>query len=130
VDRDPARLEVAAARVQADLRRTTGHPWRLTVSTDLVLTIADDRQIAQVQLDAEVDDVLLEGVTSDSLADELDIDADDAVAYQVSEGLIDLGVTWPLCPDHRRAMSVCSGLWFCEGEPYHDVADVGSLVAG
>ncbi|KQS66544.1 hypothetical protein [Modestobacter sp. Leaf380] len=83
-----------------------------------------------MELDAEVDEALVDGVSPASMNASLDADADDAVAYEVSEGLADLGVTWPVCPDHQRPMGVCSGLWFCEGKPYHDLADVGHLEAG
>jgi hypothetical protein len=41
-----------------------------------------------------------------------------------------LGATWPACPEHRRVIGACEGWWYCEGEPYHDVEEVGSLSDG
>jgi hypothetical protein len=66
------------------------------------------------------------GVT-DELGAGLDADADELLATEVAEALRSLGVTWPICAQHRRVMGACEGWWYCEGEPYHDVAEVGSL---
>jgi hypothetical protein len=103
------------------------------MGADYLLSITDGGLSARVQLEREVEDedwFVRAEATPSELSAGLDADADEAVAYEVTEGLVDVGVTWPVCPDHQRAMGACSGLWYCEGEPYHDVAEVGSLRAG
>ena len=52
------------------------------------------------------------------------------LASEVAEALRVLGITWPTCAQHRRAMGSCEGWWYCEGEPYHDVAEVGAVGQG
>ena len=126
----------AAARVEADLRRTTGRPWTCSVDPGLVLTLTDGVVTRRVLLESEVEDegwfVQAEADT-DEVSAGLDADADEVLAYEVSEAMTDLGVQWPVCQEHRRAMGSCSGWWYCEGEStesYHDIAEVGSLSKG
>lgn len=49
---------------------------------------------------------------------------------RVVEVLNSLGVAWPLCREHRGTMGACEGWWYCNGEPYHDVAGIGALEQG
>ena len=128
--RELTRLAAAAARVQADLRRTTEKPWVCSVSPDYLLSVTDGVATEQLPLEAEVEDegwFTPLGATASELNAGLDADADETLATEVTEALWTFGVTWPLCPEHRKVMGVCSGWWYCEGEPYHDLAEVGSL---
>jgi hypothetical protein len=130
VKRDLTRLAAAAARVQADLRRTTEKPWVCSVGPDYLLSVTDGVATEHVPLEAEVEDedwFTPPGATASEQSAGLDADADETLATEVTEVLWTFGVTWPLCPEHCKAMGVCSGWWYCEGEPYHDLAEVGSL---
>jgi hypothetical protein len=130
VEREPARLVAAAERVQADLRRTTDRAWTCALDGDLVLTVSDGVQSGQRVLVAEVEDedwYAPAGATPAELSAGLDADADEMVATEVVEALRVMGVSWPVCVDHARAMGNCSGWWYCEGDVQHDVAEAGSL---
>jgi hypothetical protein len=130
VKRELARLAAAAARVEADLRRTMDKPWACSVDSDYLLSVTDGVVTEHVRLEAEVEDedwFTPPGMTAAELSGGLDADANETLATEVKEALWVLGVTWPMCPEHRQIMGVCAGWWYCEGEPYHDVADVGSL---
>ncbi|WP_369137231.1 hypothetical protein [Modestobacter versicolor] len=133
MDRELDRLSAAAARVQADLRRTTGRPWRCSVDAAHLLTVTDGTVTGRVVLDAEVEDeewFVPAGATPAERDAGLDADADEVVAGEVTAALRDHGVEWPRCPDHHRQLGACSGWWTCEGGASHDVAEVGSLQAG
>src|SRR3954470_19513938 len=54
--RDLARLSAAAARVEADLRRTTQRPWICSVADDYTLYVTDGVISERVLLDADVED--------------------------------------------------------------------------
>ena len=128
--RDLGRLSAAAGRVQADLRRTTNRPWTCSVDPDHVLTVTDGEVTERVALEPEVEDeswYLPEGATAAEQDQALDADADEVVAGEVAEALRAQGISWPVCPEHGRVLGNCEGWWYCEGEPYHDVAEVGSL---
>ncbi len=87
----------------------------------------------QVLLESEVEDedwVAPSEASPDEVIGGLNADADELVASEAAEVLRSLGETWPVCPQHRRVMGMCEGWWYCEGEPYHDVAEVGSLTTG
>jgi hypothetical protein len=126
----------AAARVQADLRRTTGRPWGCSVDSDLVLMLTDGVITRAWSLEPELEDA--DWFVDPSAAPEeasagLDADADELLAFEVAEAMADLGFEWPVCPEHRRVLGSCEGWWYCDGpspESYHDVAEVGSLPAG
>jgi hypothetical protein len=133
VQREPARLVAAAGRVQADLRRTTGHPWTCTIDDDLVLTVSDGVRSEQLALVAEVEDEAWyapAGATPGELGAGLDADADEVVGTEVAEALRALGLSWPVCADHARVLGNCSGAWCCPGEPQHDIAEAGQLPGG
>ena len=130
MNRDLARLSAAAERVQADLRRTTSKPWTCSVDGDYTLSVTDGVIDERLLLEAEVEDedwFLPAGATATEQSAGLDADADELLASEVAEALRGLGITWPTCAEHRRAMGACEGWWYCEGAPYHDVAEVGSL---
>lgn len=133
MERDAARLSAAAARVEADLRRTTGRAWTCSISPDHVLQVSDGVHSERLRLEDEVEDepwFAPEDASPDELDEGLDADADELVAGELAEFLRSVGVAWPICVDHRRLLGVCSGWWYCEGEPYHDVAAVGELQTG
>ncbi len=130
--RDAAWLSAAAERVSADLVRTTNRPWTCDVGSDYVLTVSDGVIGERLLLESEVEDeewFAPVGATAAELDAGLDADADELLSSEVAEALRSLGVEWPVCADHRRAMISCSGSWICNGEPSHDVAEVGSLQA-
>jgi hypothetical protein len=130
VNRDPARLTAAAERVQADLRRTTGRPWACSVDSEFVLRVTDGVADQRLLLESAVEDedwFAPSDVTAEELSAGLDADADELLASEVAEALRTLGITWPACVEHRRVMGACEGWWYCEGDPYHDVAEVGAL---
>ncbi|MBN1093637.1 hypothetical protein JKP75_14380 [Blastococcus sp. TML/M2B] len=130
MQRDADRLTAAAVRVEADLRRTTGRPWTCSVE-DFALTVTDGVLTRRVELEHEVEEAFVAPpVEPRDLEADLDADADEVVAYEVSEALTDLGLHWPVCPEHRQVMGSCTGWWYCSGETYHDVAEIGSLQAG
>ena len=130
MDRDPLRLRRAPGLVEADLCRTTGAPWRCEISADLVLTVTDGQQSESVLLEREIQDeewYVDERAFPEELDAALDDEAAEAVADEVLEVLRALDVPWPLCIAHGALMGSCSGVWFCEGPPGHDVAEVGAL---
>lgn len=131
--RDLERLSVSADRVQADLRRTTDRSWTCSVGPDYVLSVTDGEVTERVLLKSEVEDedwYAPEEASESELDQGLSADADELLATEVAEALRAQDVTWPICPEHRRVMGNCEGWWYCEGEPYHDVAEVGSLQDG
>ena len=131
--RDPDRLAAAAERVQSDLRRTMDQAWTCALDDALVLTVSDGVRSEQVLLVDEVEDedwYAPAGATPAELSAGLDADASEVIASEVTEALRALGTTWPLCAEHVRAMGNCSGWWYCQGEPPHDVAEAGSLPEG
>ncbi len=97
---------------------------------DYVLHVSDGALNERVLLESQVDDEDW-FVPSDASPDEvnggLDADADELVASGAAEALRSLGETWAICPQHARVMGMCEGWWYCEGNPYHGVAPVGSL---
>ena len=127
-------LSAAATRVQADLRGTTGKPWTCSVDADYLLQVSDGVASERVLLEAEDEDededwFAPPGASPEQLNGGLTADADEAVASETTEALRSPGEEWPVCPEHRRVTGVCEGWWYCEGEPYHDVAEVGSLAS-
>ena len=126
------RLSAAAERVQEDLRRTTDRPWTCSVDADYVLSVTDGVGSERLPLEPAVEDenwYAPAGATAAELIAGLDADADELLASEVAEALRCLGVTWPVCAEHRQVMAACEGWWYCEGDPSHDVAQVGSLAA-
>jgi len=102
------------------------------VDADYVLHVSDGVASERVLLESEVEDedwFAPAEATADELDGGLDADADELVASEVAEVLRSLGEVWPICSEHHRLMGMCEGWWYCEGEPYHDVAVVGSLAA-
>lgn len=67
------------------------------------------------------------GASAAEIEEGLDSDADELLATEIAGALNVFGTAWPTCAEHDRVMGACSGLWYCGGEPYHDVAVVGSL---
>jgi hypothetical protein len=119
--------------VEADLRRTTGRSWSCSVDGQYVLAVTDGVQTVRVLLESEVEDeewFVRDGSSAADLDAGLDADADELLASEVVEVLNSLGVAWPLCREHRGTMGACEGWWYCNGEPYHDVAGVGALEQG
>ena len=105
-------------------------PWTCSVDSEYVLSVTDGAITARLLLESEVEDedwYAPAEASTDELGAGLDADADELLATEVAEALRSLGVTWPICAQHRRVMGACEGWWYCEGEPYHDVAEVGSL---
>lgn len=103
------------------------------MEANYVLHVSDGVASEQVLLESAVEDedwYAPSEATPDELDGGLDADADELVASEAAEALRSLGHVWPVCPQHRREMGMCEGWWCCEGEPYHDVAQVGSLTAG
>jgi hypothetical protein len=133
--REPERLVRAATRVEADLRRTTGRPWTCSVDSELVLTITDGVIARIVVLEREVEDeewFVRPGANPAEVSAGLDADASELVGGEAAEAMTDLGLEWPVCPEHSRVLGSCSGWWYCDGpspEDYHDVAEVGLLSA-
>jgi hypothetical protein len=130
VDRSLGRLSAAAERVQADLRRTTDRPWSCSIDSAYVFSLTDGVVTERLLLEAEVEDedwFAPAEATAGEVSAGLEADADELLAIEVAEALRNLGVTWPVCVEHRQVMGACEGWWYCEGEPYHDVAEVGSL---
>ena len=130
VQRDVRRLRDAALRVQRDLRRASGDAWECAVDGDYVLTLrrADATESVMLERDLEDEAWYVRAEFSDEQqASALDADADDVVASEAIEVLRVLGWSAPLCGDHNKPLSVCSGVWLCEGPPGHDVAVVGEL---
>jgi hypothetical protein len=101
-----------------------------SIDPDYVLCVTDGVVTERLLLESEVED---EGwfAPAEATAEEqnavLDADADELLASEVAEAPTSLGVTWPVCAEHRRVLDACEGWWYCEGERYQDVAEVGCL---
>jgi hypothetical protein len=50
----------------------------------------------------------------------------EVVADHVVEILNGLGERWPVCPEHGKLLTSCSGTWNCDGIPAHGF-EVGAL---
>ena len=97
------------------------------------MSVTDGVVATRWPLEAEVEDedwFVPADVTDSESSAGLDADADELLASEVAEALKGLGITWPTCAAHRRVMGACEGWWYCGGEPYHDVSEVGSLQDG
>jgi hypothetical protein len=130
VQRDLDRLQIAADEVAADLRRTVTGDWSCVVTADYVLTVRRLPREEQVQLDGQVcEDAWPPQAWSDQYREgTLDDDASEIVVGEITEVLRLWGLTWPVCRQHQRQQSTCSGVWFCDGPPYHEIP-VGQLDA-
>ena len=107
--RDLDRLRWAAARVQDDLRRTTGRLWSCVVGDDYVMSVTEGRRVEQVLLEAEVEEeewFLPSGLEASELDGSLDADADEVVGGDTAQVLRVMGIWWPVCGARRRPRSV------------------------
>lgn len=130
MQRDVQRLRDAALRVQGDLRRASGDDWECAVDGDYVLTLrrADATESVLPERDLEDEAWYVRPECShEQQALALDADADEVVASEAIEVFRVLGWSAPHCGDHNRSLSLCTGVWLCQGPPGHDVAVVGEL---
>lgn len=127
------RLADAAARLTADLRRTTGDEWQCSVAQRYSVTLTGPHGQAAVRLDREIDDSwYVRGEFSPSeRAEALDRAADALIASAVSSHFDSLGTPWPVCPEHGRAASIGDGSWYCSSDSArHDLGRLGALSSG
>lgn len=130
MDREIETVRAALRGIEADLRRTTGSPWRCTVNEDCQLTVGlgERRETCGLTVEVEEEDWFVgRAQTPDEVADGLAAEAEEFLAHEVADVLRVLGVTWPVCQEHGRIVSNCCGCWLCDGPPAHDLGSVGSL---
>lgn len=103
------------------------------MTDDYLLRVSTGPRVEQILLESEVEDenwFAPVDATPAELDAGLEADANELLAAEIGEAVRALGIEWPTCPQHGRLMDACSSWWYCAGEPYHDVAEVGSLPEG
>lgn len=129
VRRDLGLLMEAAARVEADLRRTDLDSWRCTVTPDYRVQLADGEQTVSAPLEPDVQDerwYVIPGLSAQEQRIGFELDAAEAVAQSVIDLLGSLGIAWPACPVHETMLGPCTGAWCCPSAATHGVP-VGQL---
>jgi hypothetical protein len=77
------------------------------VDSDLVVTFTDGAVTRRGVLEADVEDEHWfppPGADPAEVSAGLDVDAEEVLAEAVSDAMIELGLEWPVCPEHRQLM--------------------------
>lgn len=124
------RLDDAAARLTADLRRTIGDEWQCSVGKQYTVTLTGPDVHEALRLDRRIDEswYVRAEFSPDRQAEALGWAADDLVASAVSYAFEALGTPWPICSEHGQPASNCDGSWYCSSDATrHDLGPLGAL---